>query len=57
MYMITQHTIYGPGHAKMYLLPYANNKSAVQHAHPRSLIITFVVRCLDSICLLAIAKV
>ena len=26
-----------------------NNKGADQHAHPRSLISTFVVRCLDSI--------
>ena len=31
------------------LLPYANNKGADQPAHPRSLISTFVVRCLDSI--------
>ena len=30
-------------------LPYANNKGADQSAHPHSLIITFVVRCLDSI--------
>ena len=29
--------------------PYANNKGADQPAHPRSLISTFVVRCLDSI--------
>ena len=33
----------GPGHAKMCLMPYANNKGADQPAHPRS---TFVVRCL-----------
>ena len=39
----------GPGHAKMCLMPYANNKGADQPAHPRSLISTFVVRCLDSI--------
>ena len=39
---------YGPGHAKMCLTLYANNKGADQHAHPRSLISTFVVRCLDS---------
>ena len=38
-----------PGHAKMCLMPYANNKGADQPAHPRSLISTFVVRCLDSI--------
>ena len=30
-------------------LPYANNKGADQPAHPRSLISTFVVCCLDSI--------
>ena len=28
---------------------YANNKDADQPAHPRSLISTFVIRCLDSI--------
>ena len=48
----------GPGHAKTCLTPYANNKGADQPAHPRSLISTFVVRCLNSmICILAIAKV
>ena len=48
----------GPGHAKMCLVLYANNKGADQPAHPRSLISTFVVRCLDSmICILAISKV
>ena len=30
-------------------MPYANNKGADQPAHPRSLINTFVVRCLDGI--------
>ena len=30
-------------------VPYANNKGADQPAHPRSLISTFVFRCLDSI--------
>ena len=30
-------------------LPYANNKGADQPAHPRSLISTFVVCCLDSV--------
>ena len=40
--------IYGPGHAKMSLMPYANNKGADQPAHPRSLISIFVVLCLDS---------
>ena len=47
-----------PSHAKMCLMPYANNKGADQPARPRSLISTFVVRCLDSmICVLAISKV
>ena len=31
------------------ILPYAINKGADQPAHPRSLISTFVVRCLDSV--------
>ena len=40
------------------LMPYANNNGADQPAHPRSLISTFVVRCLDSIIsLLAIAEI
>ena len=40
------------------VMSYANNKGADQLAHPRSLISTFVVRCLDStICILAVAKV
>ena len=48
----------GSGHAKMCLMPYANNKSADQPAHSRSLISTFVVRRLHSIvCILAISKV
>ena len=38
-----------PGHEKMCLMPYANNKGADQPVHPRSLISTFVVSCLDSI--------
>ena len=42
----------------MCLMPYANNKGADQPAHPRSLISTFVFRCLDRmICILAISKV
>ena len=50
--------LYGPGHAKMCLMAYANNKGADQPAHPRSLISTFVVRCLDSMTyILAISKV
>ena len=48
----------GPGHAKMCFMPCANNKGTDQPAHPRSLISTFVVRCLDSvICIVAISKV
>ena len=38
----------GSGHAKMCLMPYVNNKGADQPAHPRSLISTFIVLCLDS---------
>ena len=41
--------IYEPGHEKMCLMSYANNKGADQTAHPRSLISAFVVRCLDSV--------
>ena len=41
--------LYEPGHAKMCLMPYANNKGADQPVHPRSLIGTFVVHCLASI--------
>ena len=49
---------HGPGHAEMCRMPYANNKSADQPAHPRRQISTFVVRCLDSmICALDISKV
>ena len=40
---------YEPGHAKMCLMSYANNKGVYQPAHTRSLISAFVVRCLDSI--------
>ena len=40
---------YESGHEKKCLMSYANNKGADQHAHPRSLISTFVVHCLDSI--------
>ena len=48
----------GPGHVKMCLIPYANNKGADQPAHPCSMISTFVVHCLDSmICILALSKV
>ena len=37
-----------PRHEKT-CTPYANNKGPDQSAHPRSLISTFVVHCLDSI--------
>ena len=39
------------------LMLYANNKGADQPAYTRSLISTFVVRCLDSISILALSKV
>ena len=45
---LTQQVPYGPGHAKMCLIAYANNKGADQSVHLRSLISTFVVRCLNS---------
>ena len=41
--------LYEPGHEKMCLVSYVNNKGADQPAHPRNLISAFVVRCLDSI--------
>ena len=40
---------YEPGHEKMCIMSYVNNKGADQTAHPHSLISAFVVRCLDSI--------
>ena len=50
--------IFEPGHKKMCLMSYVNNKGADQTVHPRSLISTFVVRCLDSIIsLFAIAEI
>ena len=41
--------VFEPGLEKMCLMSYANNKGADQPAHPRRLISTFIVRCLDSI--------
>ena len=38
-----------PRHDEICLMSYATNKSTDQPAHPRDLINTFVVRCLDSI--------
>ena len=40
---------YEPGHEQMCLRSYANKKGADQPAHPRSMISSFVVRCLDGI--------
>ena len=42
------HISFEPGHEKMCLMSYANNKGTDQSAHLGSLISTFVVRCLDS---------
>ena len=47
--LIDKHFTGEPDHEKMCLMPNANNKGADQPAHSRSLISTFVVRCLDSI--------
>ena len=41
--------LYEPGHEKMCLRSYANNKGADQPAHARSLFSGFVFRCFDSI--------
>ena len=49
MQVLKQIIITEPGHEKICLMPYANNKGADQPAHPRSLISAFVVRCLDSV--------
>ena len=50
--------LHEPGHENMCLMSYANNKGADQPAHPRSLISTFIVHCLDSIISLdAIAEI
>ena len=39
-------------------MPYADNKGADQPAHPRSLISTFIVRCLDSVIpLVSVSKI
>ena len=57
-YTLMGFNIYEPGHEKMCLMSYANNKGADQPAHPRSLISAFVIRCLDSIiCLDSIAEI
>ena len=41
--------VHEPGHEKMCLMIYVNNKGADQPAQTHSLISAFVVRCLDSI--------
>ena len=48
-WVLNNQLTFGPGHAKMCLMPYASNKGADQPAHPCSLISAFVVRSLDSI--------
>ena len=62
LYIITCYeintTTYEPGHEKMCLMAYANNKGADQPAHPRSLISVFVVCCLDSVMsLISVTKI
>ena len=44
-----------PGHEKMCLMSYANNKGADQPVHPRSLISDFVVRCRE--CVMSLVSV
>ena len=57
MFFTTDVMSNGSDYAKTCLMPYANNKGADQPAHPRSLISTFVVNCLDCmIRILAISK-
>ena len=41
--LFPSYNTYGPGHAKMCLMPYANNKGADQPVHPRSLSSAFVI--------------
>ena len=51
-------SLFEPGHEKMCLMSYANNKAADQPAHPGSLISAFVIHCLDSIISLdSVAKI
>ena len=49
MLKIIQCALYEPHREKNLFIPYANNKGTDQLAHPRSLISTFVIHCLDSI--------
>ena len=52
--------LYRPGHAKACRMTYANTKGADPTVHLHSLIIAFVVRCLDSMvytCILVKSKV
>ena len=46
-----------PGHEKMCLMSYANDKGTDQPAYPGSLISVFVVRCLDSISLDSLTEI
>ena len=48
---------YEPGHEKMCLMSYVNNKVADQPAHPRSLISTFIVRCLDTCSIISLDSI
>ena len=51
-------TAYGPRREKICLSGFANNTSADQPAHPRSLISAFVIRILESIiCKLAAGEI
>ena len=47
---------YEPQYEKDLFMPYVNNKGADQPAHPRSLINTFIVHCLDGISILDTPK-
>ena len=44
-----------PGHEKMFLMSYANNKGADQIA--LNLISAFIVRCLDNVSLVSVTKI
>ena len=46
--MLLRFHTYEPGHEKMCLMSYANNKGADQPAHSRSQISALIVRCLNS---------
>ena len=46
--VVKQWNKYEPGHQKMCLMSYVNNKGTDQPAHPCGLISAFIVLCLDS---------